>query len=92
MDPLLPLVPEPEDRWRTLCAVTEVLGDSSLRFVQFTRLTLPEPGPDEADELPAFVLDTPTARLTALRARLIARPTTRSTIASTRRPTGGGSA
>ncbi|HMB04955.1 MAG TPA: hypothetical protein VKP69_14595 [Isosphaeraceae bacterium] len=65
VESLLPLLPESEDQWRTRRAATEVLRDPSLRYVRFTRLTLPEPAPDEVDELPPYVLDTPSA-LTAL--------------------------
>jgi hypothetical protein len=66
VDSLLPLFPESEDQWRARRAATEGLIDPSVRYVRFTRLTLPEPGPDDEDELREFVLDTPNA-LTVLR-------------------------
>jgi hypothetical protein len=61
VESLLPIYPESEDQWRTRRAATEVLIDPSIRFVRFEGLTLPEQGPDEADEPQHFVLDLPGA-------------------------------
>ena len=45
IDSLLPLYPEPEERWRRRRAATEVALESELRLVHFRQLFIPETGP-----------------------------------------------
>jgi hypothetical protein len=64
VDSLLPLYPEPEDRWRMRRAATEVAFESDLRFVQFRQFFLPETGPgsDASPRTTSELIDSPVGR------------------------------
>jgi hypothetical protein len=64
VDALLPLAPEPDDRWRARRAATELAAEPGLRFVRFRQLTLPETGPgsDPPPRNTTELLDSPAGR------------------------------